>query len=269
MSKKIVIVGPGNIAHAMVARWLQVSDAKISVLARSQTYLTKGWGLAEQQTITLDPNIVRDADMIALAVKPKDLMTTLEQIKPFIPSLATILSVAAGISIAQIRVMLPHHGIVRAMPNICAENGTSVTGMSFDSVLEDEKTWILSLVRLLGHVVEIPEHLLNPMTALYGSGPAYVYVFLQAIIQAAEDLGIPQTQARELAAYMVQSASQKALIDHDKSLQQLVDQVVSPGGTTEAMLNVLEQSGWQDIMRRAIQASGDKATQLGGIPARA
>ncbi|PSR27167.1 pyrroline-5-carboxylate reductase [Sulfobacillus thermosulfidooxidans DSM 9293] len=269
MSKKIVVVGPGNIAHAIVSRWLRVAHAHIYVLARSKTYLTKGWSAEEQKVVTFDPQVIIDADLVVFAVKPKDMIATIAQLKPLISKTTTVLSVAAGIAIAQIRQLLPEQGIVRTMPNICSEIGTSVTGISFDQVSEDRKEWILSLLNLLGHVVEMPEHLLNPMTALYGSGPAYVYVFLQSIIHAAEDLGIPADQARELAAYMVQGASQLALVDSDKSLQQLVEQVVSPGGTTEAMLKVLDQSGWQDIMHQALKAAGERATQLGGIPTRA
>ncbi|MCL4496200.1 MAG: pyrroline-5-carboxylate reductase [Firmicutes bacterium] len=268
MSKKIVVVGPGNIAHAIVSRWLQVADAEIYVLARSKTYLTKGWRPREQQAVTFDQNAVTNADMVMLAVKPKDMFTTLEQMKPQLSSASIILSVAAGITISQIRQILPNQRIVRTMPNICSEIGTSVTGISFDNVADEDKSWILSLMNLLGHVVEMPEHLLNPMTALYGSGPAYVYVFLQAIIRAAEDLGIPPEHSRELASYMVLGASQKALIDNDKSLDQLIDQVVSPGGTTEAMLRVLDQLGWQDIMHQALKAAGEKASQLGAVPSR-
>ncbi len=268
MSKKIIVVGPGNIAHAIVARWLQVADAEIHVLARSKTYLTKGWRPQEQQVVTFDQEVLTQADLIMLAVKPKDMLTTLAQLKPRISPASIILSVAAGIAIAQIRQLLPELGIVRTMPNVCSEIGTSVTGISFDNVAEEDKSWVMSLMNLLGHVVEMPEHLLNPMTALYGSGPAYVYVFLQAIIRAAEDLGIPPEHARELAAHMVLGASQKALMDSDKSLDQLVSQVVSPGGTTEAMLRVLDQLGWQDIMHQALKAAGEKAAQLGAVPSR-
>ncbi len=268
MSKKIVVVGPGNIAHAIVSRWLQVADADISVLARSKTYLTKGWHSDEQQVVTFDRDIVANADLIMLAVKPKDMLTTLAQLKSRISSTSIVLSVAAGITIGQIRHLLSEPGIVRTMPNICSEIGTSVTGISFDNVPKEDRSWIMSLMNLLGHVVEMPEHLLNPMTALYGSGPAYVYVFLKAIIRAGEDLGIPPEHARELAAHLVLGASQKALIDNDKSLDQLVGQVVSPGGTTEAMLRVLDQLGWQDIMHQALKAAGEQAAQLGQVPSR-
>ncbi len=266
MVKHIVIVGPGHIGHALVRRWMTLDGLTLSVLARSTNYLNNGWLPEETALITVDPEILREADLVVIAVKPKDVNSTLTNISSFVPADAIIFSVAAGISIPQIQERFPHHGIVRAMPNVCSEIGESVTGIAFSMVSHEEKTAISQLCEHLGRVAEVPEHLLNPITALYGSGPAYVYVFLQAIMQSAEDLGIPQEQSRELAAYMVKGASQMVLHDSKESLPQLIGQVVSPGGTTEAMLQVLVNDGWQQILHDALNSAGDRAGQLGRSP---
>ncbi len=266
MPKEIVVVGPGHLAHAVVSRWLKVADVKIQVLARSERYLAKGWTPEEESLVTFRADALRRAKLVVLAVKPKDMADTLATLEEFIPPKALVLSFAAGISIEQIHNAWPHHGIVRTMPNICSEIGCSVTGAAFSDVSAAEKAWVMELLNLLGYVTEMPEHLLNPMTALYGSGPAYVYIFIQSIMQAAADLGIPDGQSRELAAQMVKGASEMALNDRQKSLAQLVDEVVSPGGTTEAMLKVLVQSGWQDILHQALKAAGERAIQLGQAP---
>ncbi|POB09651.1 MAG: pyrroline-5-carboxylate reductase [Sulfobacillus thermosulfidooxidans] len=261
--RKIVIVGSGHLARAVVSRWQQARALDIHVLARSNKYLSKGWSLDEQALVTFDTSVLRDADLVLLAVKPKDMPGTLNQLKDEIAPHAVVLSVAAGISIDQIRKIWPDHAIVRTMPNICAEIGRSVTGVSYYHITDHDKAWVNDLLTLLGYTQEMPEHLLNPMTALYGSGPAYVYIFIDAIMQAAHELGIPAEHSRSFAAYMVQGACEMALTDHDKTLGQLVDEVVSPGGTTEAMLKVLRNAGWQDILSQALQAAGERAIQLG------
>ena len=267
---RVVIVGSGNLSHALVSRWLSSPHiAHLKVLARSDRYRVKGWSAAAMELVTYDDSCLSEADIVVLSVKPKDAPAALDHIARVAADLPILVSVAAGISIATIRSALPHSGIVRTMPNICSQVGRSVTGVSFDKVLPSQRTMVLDLLHELGETVETPESLLDPMTALFGSGPAYVLMFLHSIVDTAIKFGLDQDTARQLALQMVLGTSELALAQSQDSLEHIVSRVVSPGGTTEAMLKVLESQGWQDIMESALYAAGERAIELGSLePAR-
>lgn len=264
----VIIVGAGNLSHALVQGWMRNRGRRhYRVLARSDRYLAQGWSDDERALVGYDPIMIAEADLVVLAVKPKDVTGALDTIAQFIHAATPLLSAVAGVPIARLKEHLPHHGIIRTMPNICSAIGSSVTGVTFKDVSPAQKVEVIALLAELGRVVEIPEDMLNPMTALFGSGPAYVYVFLEAIVQAAAELGIPTALARNLALEMVRGASELALAEGDRPFAHLVDQVVSPGGTTEAMLRVLQRENWQTVLKDALFQAGDRARQLGLAPA--
>jgi pyrroline-5-carboxylate reductase len=120
-----------------------------------------------------------------------------------------------------------------------------------------------SLVSELGPIMEVEEELINPMTALLGSGPAYVYVFMQAIIEAGRRLGVDPDLARLLSAQMIEGAARLAQHDQSTDLDGLIRQVVSPGGTTEAMLTALDQAAWSESLTDALLKAGERAVELG------
>lgn len=264
MNQKIVVIGSGNVSRALVTGWLErAPQLDIAVLARSDRYLTNGWTRNLQNLVTFETDVLSHAHVIVLAVKPKNALDVLDTVKMVVPSRAPIISVVAGVTISQIETVLGAHSIVRTMPNICSAVGHSVTGATFSRVSSEDKERIMHILQSLGRVVETPEHLLDPMTALYGSGPAYVYVFFEAIVEAAIRLGLPEPLARELTIDMVLGSSKLAAAEKDAPLNDLIKQVVSPGGTTEAMLNVLHQNAWPAIMRQALFEAGDRARKLG------
>ncbi len=260
----LVIIGSGNLAHALGSRWLHSERiATLSILARSQKFLSQNWDADLQSRVTYDPKILSTAHLIVLAVKPKDASTALHQVAEHASDSAVVLSVIAGISIAQMRSVLPKSGIIRTMPNICSEIGRSVTGYSVNGVLPVDREYACQVLGELGDAVETPESWLDPMTALFGSGPAYVLEFIGNIINTAVTLGLDSDIARQLALRMVVGTSELALTEPALALGDLQSRVVSPGGTTEAMLHVLHTSRWPDIMESALKAAGSRAVQLG------
>lgn len=262
--KNLVIIGSGNLAHALAIRWLRSERiSRLSVLARSQTFLSQGWNEALRRRVTYDPAILGGAHLVVLAVKPKDAMAALHQVAHHAPNSAVILSVVAGISVAKIRSMLPTMGIVRTMPNICSEVGRSVTGYSLDGIADTDRDHALLLLSELGDAIETPEAWLDPMTALFGSGPAYVLEFIGSIVNTAVNLGLDRDVARQLALRMVVGTGELALTESGHTLGDIQQRVVSPGGTTEAMLRVLHTQRWPEIMESALHAAGHRAQELG------
>jgi pyrroline-5-carboxylate reductase len=262
--KNLVIIGSGNLAHALGFRWLPSPHvANLSILARSQKFLSQDWESRLKNRVVYDPSILQAAKFVVLAVKPKDAMAALSQASKYLDETAVLISVVAGVSIAEMRTVIPKSGIIRTMPNICSEVGRSVTGYSIDGVTETDRSQALILLQELGDTVETPEASLDPMTALFGSGPAYVLEFLSSIINTAVTLGLDADLSRQLALRMVVGTGELALTEKHHALEDIQSRVVSPGGTTEAMLRVLHTERWPEIMEAALQAAGSRATQLG------
>ncbi len=272
--KRLVIIGSGNLAHALGSRWLfSPHVANLSMLARSQRFMSQDWNGQLKSRVTFDASVLKQAQVVVLAVKPKDALAALGQVESYLADSAILISVVAGVSIAKIRAVIPKAGIIRTMPNICSEVGRSVTGYSSDGVSEEDLSHAVTLLRELGDIVQTPEASLDPMTALFGSGPAYVLEFLTSIINSAVTLGLDADLSRQLALRMVVGTSELALTEKHHALEDIQSRVVSPGGTTEAMLRVLHTQGWPQIMEAALQAAGNRATELGreaagGVPRR-
>jgi len=265
MQTRIVLVGSGHLAHALFLGWQRdgAVHRTIHVLARSTRLFAELWTPEEQTHITFDPDILQTADIVVFTVKPKDMSDALSAMSPYLNRQALVLSPVAGYSLEQIRRRLPHHGLVRFMPNICSAIGASVTLFTPDGLTAAQKTQVESLIAELGPMLEVEESLINPMTALLGSGPAYVYLFMEAVIQAGEQLGVDRELTRLLVGRMIEGSARLAEHEGATPLSQLIRQVVSPGGTTEAMLNVLKKAEWGNTLTGALLEAGERAIELG------
>lgn len=260
----IIIMGSGNLARSLVTGWLNAEPSKqLHVLARSERFLSRGWDASARELVGYSPDILQEADLIVLAVKPKDVGEAFGTLARHGSSDTPVLSVMAGITLHTMRNHLPHRPLIRTMPNICSRVNRSVTGACFSEIDELRKSAVLHLLNQLGYVLETEEHLLNPMTAVYGSGPAYVYLFIQTIVDTAQELGIPDGLAREMVLEMMRGAAELALAEPHTPFPTFVREVASPGGTTEAMLNVLDHEDWPGVIKRALFEAGKRATQLG------
>lgn len=265
MKTNVVVIGSGNLARAMVMGWKSPpSPYTVKVLARSSRYRERGWTADLREHVVHEPEVLKYADIIVVAVKPKDVAKTLAQVLPYASSHVTWLSVVAGLTIDQLKSFGIPGPIVRTMPNICAGIGRSVTGITFSSpsVALSEKERIMDLVSVLGHVEEVSEHDLNPLTSLTGSGPAYIFSFMETVTETAVTLGLDPQTARELVLRMIIGSAELALQNSQQSFQELITEVASPGGTTEALLNVLQDSGWHQILKDSLLAAVDRAQKL-------
>ncbi len=203
------------------------------------------------------------ADLIVLATKPKDIPAVLESIQATVRAGQTVLSVAAGVTIATIEAALPGAAVVRAMPNTPAALGRGATGFAMGRHTTDsDEELVRSVLGAIGICVEVPEGDLDAVTALSGSGPAYVFRLAEAMQEAGVALGLDPEVATTLASHTVAGAGDM-LVWRPEGAAELRKQVTSPGGTTAAALDVLESGGLVDLIREAMTAARHRATELG------
>jgi pyrroline-5-carboxylate reductase len=262
---RIAFIGGGTMGTAMVKclltkgvvapQDLEVSD--ISLLRRE--LLSKEYGIS---TLADNRKAIEGADVAILAIKPQDLAQIMEEIKNPTPK-QVLLSIVAGASLSTLCRGLNHPSVVRAMPNMPAQIGQGMTvWTATPEVSPRQKEMTRSILGALGEEIYVPdEKYIDMATALSGSGPAYVFLFIEAFIDAGVHIGLPRDIVQKLvmqtilgSAYTVQRAG--------KHPAELRDMVTSPGGTTTEALLQLEKGGFRSLLLEAVAAAYDKAKHL-------
>ena len=264
---RLAFVGGGTMAEAMVASLLRkgvASPGEIAVsdvLEARRDYLHKSYGIvvtAENQAA------LQGAEMAILAVKPQNLPGVLEELKGKLTREQVVLSIVAGASIKSIVGGMRHEAVIRAMPNTPGQVGLGITVWNAtEAVLEGQRKVAATVLEALGQQVFVPdEKLIDMATALSASGPAYVFLFIEALIDAGVYLGMPRELARQLAVQTV-VGSGTMLGESGKHPAELRDMVTSPGGTTAEALLALEDGGFRAAVMNAVVAAYEKAKLLG------
>lgn len=205
---------------------------------------------------------VPEADVVVLAVKPHDVPTALEACAAALGDGAMLLSIAAGVTLATLEAALPDRAVVRAMPNTPAlvKRGAAAiaAGRHATDADLDAAERVLGAV---GTVVRVPEHQLDAVTGLSGSGPAYVFLVAEALIEAGVLVGLPRDTADALVRQTLVGAAM--LLAEGESPEALRAAVTSPGGTTAAGLHALEEHGMRAAMLDAVIAATERSRELG------
>lgn len=216
------------------------------------------------QTMKSNPEAVQKSDIILLAVKPQVMDEVLGEISPHIdPKRHTVISIAAGIPIARMEEALPQGApVVRVMPNTPAQVLEGASAVALGSHAGEQHREIAhAIFGASGLVVDVPEKLIDAVTALSGSGPAYVFVFIEALADAGVNLGLPRTVALKLTAQTLLGAA-KMVLETGKHPGELKDMVTSPGGTTIAGLSVLESRAFRGAVIDAVASAHKRAKEL-------
>ncbi|MFC5540338.1 MAG: pyrroline-5-carboxylate reductase [Bacilli bacterium] len=263
--QKLVFLGAGSIAEALIHGWIKnevVPADHIYVKNRSNVQRLKE--LNERFGVHILENLeeLRDADLVILAMKPKDAKDAFRAIAPYLSEKTAILSVLAGISIETIEKALGARPIARVMPNTSAAIGMAASGISFnEQVTESQKKIYLQLLEAIGIVIEVEEDKLHAITALSGSGPAYLYYLLEAWEKIGTEFGLSKETVRKL---MVQTIAGSAMM-----LQQIKEEpevlrkkVTSPGGTTEAGIRALENYRFTEAIFACIKSAEARSREL-------
>jgi pyrroline-5-carboxylate reductase len=204
-----------------------------------------------------------------MAIKPQDFKQVALSLAPHLKAIDAqhllIISIAAGIRLSSMTSWLGHSRCVRAMPNTPALIGMGITGLCADASVDAQAcSKAASLCNAVGQSVWVrDENLIDAVTALSGSGPAYVFAFLEALQSGGEKLGLDPATARALAYATLQGAAQLA-VSSTESAGTLREKVTSKGGTTAAALAVLQEGNWQGVLEAALAAAAKRGQVMGG-----
>ncbi|WP_179884951.1 pyrroline-5-carboxylate reductase [Bacillus sp. AFS015802] len=261
---KTLFVGAGSMAHALMSGAL-----KAGVLDKEEVYVTNRANRERLEEITHEFCVrkgERDAvyDVIILAMKPKDFQEAAKSIRAFLSENTLVISVLAGITMEHISDKLSFNGAVaRAMPNTSAAMGKSATAVSFNRHLSNsQKEWTKTLFQSVGTAAEIEEEKLDLITALSGSGPAYIYYVAELLKDAAVELGLEENLAESLVTQTIAGAS-AMLRESGLDAQELRRNVTSAGGTTEAGIAALEEYQVRDAFFQCISSAKNRSQELG------
>ncbi len=221
--------------------------------------LGKKYGVKTTQD---NKEVISECDIIILAVKPQNIETVLDEISEVVTDKKTIVSIAAGITLAYLESKLKTKQLIRVMPNTPAlvQEGMSVMSLC-GCFFGKEVNIVRSILMSVGKVLTLPEEQINAVTALSGSGPAFIALFVESMIESGEKMGLGRADASELAVQTLLGTAK--LLDTGMSPENLRKMVTSPGGTTAAGLKVFEEKGLNNLVSDALQAALDRAKELG------
>ena len=265
MESKVVFVGAGNMAEAivsgMVAAQFCAPEKIIMTDVRPERLadLSKEYGVST----STDNNVVKNAEIVVLAVKPQVLADVLKGIAPVLRSETLIVSIAAGIPTAKIEAVLGgKRRVVRVMPNTPALVGQGASAIAAGANADEADLEVTeTILGCVGLTVRVEESDLDAVTALSGSGPAYVFYLLEGMLTAAEKMGLDKETARKLALKTVEGAA-RLMEDSGEAADILRAKVTSKGGTTEAAIRSLDEAGVKDAVVQALLAAQIRSVEL-------
>jgi pyrroline-5-carboxylate reductase len=262
---RIAFIGGGAMAEAMVKCLLtrkvtapqDVMISDISPVRRE--LLNREYGV---NTLADNGKAVANADLIILSVKPQNLPQVMEEIEG-LASRQLVLSIVAGATLSSLRQGLNHSSVVRAMPNMPAQIGEGVTIWTATAeTRQKQKKLAQTVLGALGkEIYVVDEKYLGMATALSGSGPAYVFLFVEALVDAGVHIGLPRDMAQELVIQTI-IGSARTVEKTGKHPADLRNMVTSPGGTTTEALFRLEKGGFRSLLLEAVAAAYKKAKRL-------
>jgi pyrroline-5-carboxylate reductase len=262
----VAVVGVGAMGSALVSGLLAAGwePQDISLAVRRLDHAEE---VAERTgcKVSLDPiEAIAGSDLVVVAVKPRDVAGLLKVLAGNVTDGQTILSLAAGVTTAAYETQLGDVPVVRAMPNTPALVREGVTGIAAGSHAGTAHLDLASeVLGAVGSVRIMEESLLDAVTAVSGTGPAYVFLLAEALTEAAMREGLPRDVAEKFVHQTIRGAGH-LLTDTSKSPARLRYEVTSPGGTTAAAMHVLEEKGFRAVVEDAVRAAAIRARELGG-----
>ena len=265
---RLGFLGAGQMAAALARAWLAAGLVTPATCRASDPYPDARTRF-EQQTgcaATADNrDVVTQSDVLVLAVKPQTLPALLDEVHNQVTERHLVISIAAGVPLKRLADgLLANHRLVRVMPNTPCLLGASAAGFAAGpGARPEDVTLVERLFNAVGKAFAVPEPLLDAVTGLSGSGPAFVYVMIEALADGGVRMGLPRDVATTLAAQTVMGAA-RMVLETGQHPGQLKDAVTSPGGTTIAGLHALERGGFRAAVMDAVEAATKRSTELGG-----
>lgn len=264
---RLAIIGAGAMGSAFAggvisSGLLRAEDVVVSDV--DEAHLAEAASALGVVTTTDNSAAVRDADVVIIAVKPAMVRDVLSEIASALNEGHLVISLAAGVKLEAMESVLPEGvPVIRTMPNTPCLIREGAIGFSRGKAARPEHAATAKRIfDAVGISFEVPEKLLNAVTGLSGSGPAYIYVLIEALSDAGVRVGLPRDIATKLASQTVKGAA-RMVLDRGEHPAKLKDQVTSPGGTTIAALDTLERAGFRSALIEAVKVATQKAEELG------
>lgn len=258
----IGFIGGGKMAEALIKGLITQGNRSLfvsEILADRRRYLETTYGI---KTTADNKDVAATCSILILAVKPQDMATVLDEIAQTVTVDKTVVSIAAALTLEFFQQRLKTPKIVRVMPNTPVLVQEGMTALAFsDDYPDRDKAIVQKLFMSVGKVIVLPEAQMNAIAALSGSGPAFIALFVEALIAAAVHMGLTEKQATQAAIQTVIGTA--ALLKTGMTPEQLRTMVASPNGTTIEGLKVFDELGLQKLVNAALQASLKRADELG------
>ncbi|MDR1083625.1 MAG: pyrroline-5-carboxylate reductase [Deltaproteobacteria bacterium] len=266
MTCEVGFLGFGRMAQAISEGLNKSGKMPYSRQAASALRTDKLQSLADTRGFVVavdNRNLLSLSPAVIIAVKPHQVQNALAKAGPAVRG-QLFISIAAGISLAELQAWLPDGTrVIRVIPNLPAQVGRGLTLVCApEGTRPDDLKLTRYIFESVGTVTELPESLFDEGTAVSGSGPAYFFLVMEAMVRGAVRLGLPWDLAKKMVLQTARGAAETALVKDDLSLADLRDQVTSPGGTTAEALYVLEQGGLTALFQEALEAASVKAKKL-------
>ena len=262
---KIAFIGGGNMGEAMLAAVLKgvspppaISVSDVSQVRRQ--HLQQEYGVA---VTTTNQQAAAGGDIVILAIKPQNLTEAMAELNGQLKAAQMVLSIIAGAKIDTLRTGLNHGAVVRAMPNTPAQIGEGISvWTATPEVTEQQKSWTVSILGAMGREIYVDdEKYIDMATAVSGSGPAYVFLFVECLFDAAVRIGLPHDMAQELVLETL-LGSGHFIQKSGKTPAELRRMVTSPGGTTAEALLQFEKGEFSNLILKAVNAAYNKVKKL-------
>jgi pyrroline-5-carboxylate reductase len=263
-------VGAGNMAEAMIRGLIGAGVAEAGQVLASEPRRERRDELVNVYGIETTPDnteAARRADILILAVKPQVMTRVLDEVRPHVKTSALVISIAAGIPLSVIEGHLPRVRVVRTMPNTPALVGAGATAIAAGGhATTEDLDAAQRIFESVGLTVILEEPQMDAVTGLSGSGPAYMFLIIEALADAGVKVGLSRYNAQALAAQTV-LGSAKLLIETNEHPGRLKDMVTSPGGTAIAGLHTLEAGGLRTTLMNAVEVATTRSRELGELAA--
>lgn len=260
---KISCIGTGAMGGAIMRAICKKYDVKNIKVTDKNVELGKAFANETGATFVSTNKEVLDADYIFLAVKPQFLSDVFAEIAGSIPTNAVVISMAAGVKLEKLENWAPKARFVRMMPNVCAQIGQAMIAITYnENIKAEEAATVKEILSSAGKVEQVPEKLMDCVTAVSGSGPAFVFMFIEALADAAVRCGMPRSQAYTYAAQTVYGSAGMVL-ENGQHPALLKDMVCSPAGTTIEGVAALEKNNFRNAVIEAVTAACDRSIALG------
>lgn len=259
---KIGFIGGGNMASAMIKGMISqgMKDILVSEPAEERReYLSKSFSI---ETTGSNKDIASSCKIIILAIKPQNMEAVLDEIKDIVTEEHTVVSIAAGIKLDYLSSKLKTRKLIRVMPNTPAlvQEGMSVISLC-ECFSDNTIAVVRDILMSIGKVITLPEKHMDAVTALSGSGPAFIALFIEAMIEGAKSIGLNNDDALTLTVQTLLGTSK--LLDTGMAPVRLREMVTSPGGTTAAGLAVFDEKKFKDTVKAALIAARNRSEELG------